>query len=357
MYDLASLGWTSFFEPGFQAHKNRGYSVGRVALERRGSYRLYTEGGELEARVTGKLRFEATAPADLPAVGDWVVISVDHEQNRTHIHAVLARRSKFSRRSAGSNAEEQVVAANVDTVFLVQALDNDFNLRRLERYLVAAFESGANPVVILTKTDLCEPSVSGKMVEVTAVAPAISVHAVSSVTGDGLSQLAEYIGPGLTVAMLGSSGVGKSTLINKLIGDDIQKTAPVREHDGRGRHTTTNRELIILPSGGLLIDTPGMRELQPWDASGSLGEAFSDVDSFVAACYFSDCRHNTEPGCAVRQALEDGTLDAARFENYKKMERELEYLDSQMDARVYLKRKSREKKIHRALRSIKPKRS
>lgn len=356
MYDLISLGWSEFFDRAFQSFAERGHFPGRVALEQRGAYRLYTANGELSAQVRGKLRFDSESAADFPAVGDWVSVLKRERDGLAQIHAVLPRRSKFSRKAAGSNTAEQVVAANVDTVFLVQGLDHDFNLRRLERYLVAAFESNAAPVVILSKADLCE-DVENKTSEAQSVAPGTPVHAISSVSGRGLGELDQYIQRGATVAFLGSSGAGKSTLINRIVGEEIQKTAAVREHDSRGRHTTTHRELIVLKTGGLLIDTPGMRELQLWDASGSLGEAFSDVQSIAAACYFSDCSHQSEPGCAVREALEDGSLDRGRYDSYAKMEKEMEYLDSRMDTKLHLKRKSREKKIHRAFRSIKPKRS
>ena len=356
MCDLESLGWSEFFEIAFQPYRERGHFAGRVVLEERGAYRLYTEQGEMSARVRGKLRYDSESSADFPAVGDWVAVSRRERDGLDQIQAVLPRRSKFSRKAAGANSEEQVVAANVDTVFLVQGLDHDFNLRRLERYLVAAFESNAAPVVILNKADLCE-DVEKKTSEAESVAPGTPVHAISSVSGDGLDALDQYVLPGVTVAFLGSSGAGKSTLINRIVGEEIQKTAEVREHDSRGRHTTTRRELIVLKTGGLLIDTPGRRELQMWDASGSLDLAFSDVQSIAAACYFSDCSHQNEPGCAVREALEDGSLDRGRYESYTKMEKEMEYLDSRMDTRLNLKRKSREKKIHRAFRTIKPKRS
>lgn len=356
MYDLTSLGWSEFFETAFQPYRERGHFAARVVLEERGAYRLYCEHGELSARVRGKLRFDSESAADFPAVGDWVSISTRERDGLNQIQAVLPRRSKFSRKAAGANSDEQVVASNVDTVFLVQGLDHDFNLRRLERYLVAAFESNAAPVVILSKADLCE-DVSTKTSEAESVAPGTPVHAISSVTGAGLDEINRYVLPGVTVGFLGSSGAGKSTLINRIVGEEIQKTAEVREHDSRGRHTTTHRELIVLKTGGLLIDTPGMRELQLWDAGGSLGEAFSDVESIAAGCHFTDCRHQKEPGCAVREALADGSLDAARYESYGKLERELEYLDSRMDERLHLKRKSREKKIHRAYRMIKNRRS
>lgn len=356
MHDLKSLGWGEFFEREFQFYRELGHFAGRVVLEQRGAYRIYAESGELTARVRGKLRFDSESAADFPAVGDWVSVSIRERDGLAQIHAVLPRRSKFSRKAAGSNSEEQVVAANVDTVFLVQGLDHDFNLRRLERYLVAAFESNATPVVILSKADLCH-DFEQKISDAESVAPGTPVHAISSTTGQGLEALERYILPGVTIAFLGSSGAGKSTLINRIVGEDVQKTAEVREHDSRGRHTTTQRELLVLKTGGLLIDTPGMRELQMWDASGSLDVAFSDVQSIAAACYFTDCSHQNEPGCAVRKALEEGSLDRGRYESYNKMEKELEYLDSRMDTRLNLKRKNREKKIHRAFRTIKPKRS
>ena len=356
MHELEALGWDSDLETAFKPHGQMGHAAARVALEHRGSYRVYAELGELSAVVTGKLRFNASGPADLPAVGDWVAISIPAGENKAQIHAVLPRRSKFSRKAAGAPTKEQVVAANIDTVFLVQGLDGDFNTRRIERYLVAAYESNARPVIVLNKADLCN-DVVGRIREVESLAFEIPVHAISSLDGHGVEQLDKYIGRGLTVAFLGSSGVGKSTLINRLIGENIQKTAQVRESDNRGRHTTTHRELIVLKSGGVLIDTPGMRELQLWDANESLGETFGDIESIAAACYFSDCSHQSEPGCAVREALEDGSLDSSRFENYLKMEKELQYLDSRMDTQLHLKRKSREKKIHRAMRSIKPKRT
>lgn len=356
MHDLTALGWNAFFETSFQPYRERVHFAGRVAVEERGAYRLYTELGELNARVRGKLRFDSESAADFPAVGDWVAVSIRERDGLAQIHAVLPRQSRFSRKAAGANSEEQVVAANIDTVFLVQGLDHDFNLRRLERYLVAAFESNAAPVVILSKADLCE-DVGQKIADAESVAPGTPVHAISSVSGQGLEAVDQYILPGITVAFLGSSGAGKSTLINRIVGEEVQKTAEVREHDSRGRHTTTHRELLVLKTGGLLIDTPGMRELQLWDAGGSLGEAFSDVESIAAACYFTNCRHQNEPGCAVREALGDGSLDADRYQSYLKLERELEYLDSRMDERLNLKRKNRDKKLHRAYRMIKNRRT
>jgi ribosome biogenesis GTPase / thiamine phosphate phosphatase len=262
------------------------------------------------------------------------------------IHAVLPRRTKFSRKAAGAETEEQVVAANIDVVFVVSALAGDLNARRLERYLALGWESGAEPAVVLTKADLCD-DVAAALAEVEAIAIGVAVHAVSNVTGNGLDELSTYFAPGRTIAVLGSSGVGKSTLINRLAGRDLQAVAEVRA-DGRGRHTTTRRELVPLPGGGLVLDTPGMRELALWDASGGVEGVFEDVGVLAARCRFPDCAHETEPGCAVRAALEDGSLDAERLAGYRKLEGELRHLELKIDKRA---RSEERKKWRRFARS------
>jgi ribosome biogenesis GTPase len=345
--NIQSLGFTSFFEKAFESYRDQGYSAGRVALEHKHIYRVYTESGDVLAEVSGKLRHQAISRSDYPAVGDWVVLSIRPEESRATIHAVLPRFSKFSRKVAGQTTEEQIVATNVDTVFLVNALNQDFNVRRIERYLVLAWESGANPVIILSKADLCD-NPEGKVAEVESVAVGVPIHVVSAAENRGFEQLASYITEGKTTALLGSSGVGKSTLINRMYGGDILNTGEIREDDDKGKHTTTHRELVILPRGGLVIDTPGMRELQLWDAPEGLSTSFQDVEALAGQCYFQDCQHDNEPGCAVKLALENGTLEMDRYNSYVKLQKELAYLARKEDKVLQAAEKAKWKKIHQA---------
>jgi ribosome biogenesis GTPase len=291
-----------------------------------GKYLLYCDEGEVQGELAGRLQYLASGPQDLPAVGDWVAVRIVPSERRGVIVDLLPRRTKFSRRAAGKRAEEQVVAANIDVVFLVQALDSTLNLRRLERYLVVASDSGARPVVLLNKSDLCD-NLDEVRVAVERVAAGAPVHVLAARHGLGVDALNEYLAEGVTGAMLGSSGVGKSTIINRVLGSDYLPTEEVRDFDDRGRHTTTRRELVILPGRGLLIDTPGMRELQLLAGTGGLEAAFEDVEAFALECKFRDCRHDEEPGCAVRQALDDGRLPLERFASYRKLLREIAFLD------------------------------
>jgi ribosome biogenesis GTPase len=349
--DLELLGWNSFFAKSFESHSQAGYTVGRVALEHKDTCILYTEHGEISAEVAGKMRYLAASRQDFPAVGDWVAISVRDSEKRATIHGVLPRKSKFSRKIAGTKTDEQIVAANIDTVFLVSGLDRDFNLRRIERYLILVWDSGAHPIIILNKADLCD-DIEERREEVEAIALGIPIIILSAAKNQGLNALTPYLSKGQTAALLGSSGVGKSTLSNQLIGKQVQVVGEVRQGDDKGRHTTTHRELLILPSGGLLIDTPGMREVQIWAGEESFQETFADVEILAKQCRFHDCKHDTEPGCAVRQAIEDGTLDYQRFLNHQKLQKELDYLVRKQDQKAHLAEKEKWKKITKSLRNM-----
>jgi len=344
--DLTTFGWDKFFEANFETYARNGYTAGRVALEHKNLFRVYTQFGDVLAEISGRLRHDAIKRSDLPSVGDWVVIRSRPERERVTIHAVLPRRSNFTRKIAGARTEEQIVGANIDTVFLITALNQDFSLRRLERYLMVAWESGANPIIVLSKSDLCD-RVADAVNEVQAIAPGVPIHPISVVTGSGLHGIAQYFMRGQTVALLGSSGVGKSTLINHLTGDDHLKVQAVREFDDRGRHTTTHRELVLLPGGGLVLDTPGMRELQLWDGDDSLQFVFDDIEAVAEQCFYSDCRHEGEPQCAVQEALVAGTIESGRYESYGKLQKELKYVARRKDKLTEITEKKKWKKLSR----------
>jgi ribosome biogenesis GTPase / thiamine phosphate phosphatase len=334
VFELERLGFRADLEQQFEQHRADGLVPGRVAVQHRGAYDVYTEQGEVRAGLPGRVLHEAADTADLPAVGDWAALDVPRDGTST-IRAVLPRRTAFVRTVASDQhrvSERQVVAANVDVVFLVTALVDDFNPRRLERYLVLAWESGAQPAIVLTKSDLCAETESA-VAEAEAIAVGVPVHPVSNVTGEGIEGLRSYFSGDRTVAALGSSGVGKSSLINRLSGREVAVTRAVRQ-DGRGRHTTTRRELLPVPGGGLFLDTPGMRELQLAEAAGGVEEAFDDVAALAARCRFTDCAHETEPGCAVHEALQDGRLEPERLASYRKLQRELAALERKLDARL-----------------------
>jgi ribosome biogenesis GTPase len=343
--DLGQLGWSAFFAAAFDRAAEPGCVPARVAVQLlSGRYLLYGHDGELQGELAGRLQYLASGPQDLPAVGDWVAVRTVPGERRAVIVDLLPRRTKFSRRAAGKRADEQIVAANVDVVFIVQSLDSTLNLRRLERYLVVASESGARAVVLLNKSDLSENPAELRA-EVERVAAGAPVHLLAAREGVGLEALQGYLGEGVTGAVIGSSGVGKSTIINRLLGEEYLPTQDVRGFDDKGRHTTTRRELVILPGRGLLIDTPGMRELQLLAGTEGLEAAFEDVQALAMECRFRDCRHREEPGCAVRQALEDGRLSPERFESYGKLQREIAFLDRGGNKREQLLYKDRVKKL------------
>ena len=348
--DLQALGWTARFAELFEPYGAEGLVPARIGLEHTHIYRVLTGREEWLARVAGRLRHQAAARADFPAVGDWVAVEPPASSGDARIKAVLPRASRFSRRAAGDVTEEQVLAANIDTVFLIGGLDHDFNPRRLERYLVVAWESGATPVIVLNKADLVEDP-EGAVNEVRALAPGVDVHAVSVRRPESLEQLRAYLTPGRTGALLGSSGVGKSSIVNSLVGHDLLRTHDVRESDSRGRHTSTNRQLVQLPGGGLLIDTPGMRELQLWDAGG-WSETFADVAGLAEHCRFRDCRHRDEPGCAVTAAVAAGDLAESRLESFRKLDAEREHAERQQDERALLERKRQGRIGAKAVRQI-----
>ncbi|HEU5278353.1 MAG TPA: ribosome small subunit-dependent GTPase A [Gaiellaceae bacterium] len=333
---LEALGWDAASVSAFEQLQEDNLFPARVAAQHRGEYVLIAEEGELRARAAGRLFYDHEVGGELPAVGDWVGV-----RPPATITSILPRRSAFVRKAAGLGSTEQVLAANVDSAFLLAGLDDDFSLRRLERYVTTAWESGAAPVVVLTKTDLCA-DVDEAVLAVESVAIAVPVHAVSNVSGDGLDGLDSYLAPGRTVVLLGSSGVGKSTLLNRLAGQALMRTRALAA-DGTGRHTTTHRELVQLPGGALVIDTPGLRELQFWE--GDLSAAFEDIESLASACRFRDCAHAREPGCAVLAAVDGGTLELDRLRSWRKLQRELESIAARTDRRLRLARKKRWKQI------------
>ena len=346
---LTRWGWNSYFEAFWSGAERKNAIPARVIAQQRKFWRVAGDFGECWAEASGKLRLAAEEGADWPAVGDWVAVEVHGVDTTAMIQEVLPRRSKFVRKMAGKKMDEQVIAANVDTALLVSSLDGDFSPRRVERYLAQCWESGARPVIVLNKADACE-EVLEKATEMERVAIGTAVCVVSAKTGQGFGELEEFLKPGQTLVLLGSSGVGKSTIANRLLGEAVQEVQPVRESDSKGRHTTTARELFALPGGALLMDTPGLREMQLWDAEDGVAQTFADIDALAAQCRFVDCRHEGEPGCAVLAAVCSGDLDVARLENRRKLLREQEFLLRKIDPEARQEHKELWKKMHRAQR-------
>lgn len=353
MDELAALGWTGALAGQFAPHAAEGLVPARIILQHRLGYRVAGTDGEREAVLPGRWRHGAHRRADLPVVGDWVAVRFTDADRTGVIQFVLPRTSWFSRKLAGDETGEQVVAANIDIVFLMTGLDADFNLRRVERYLVLAWEGGTTPVILLNKLDVCD-DVEAKVAAMRQVAAGVPVHAISVQTGAGLDEVWGYLQPGRTVALLGSSGVGKSSLINRLIGEQVQRTGAVRTSDQRGRHITTRRELLWLPGGAMVMDTPGMREIQLWDSDEGFREVFDDIAELSAGCRFNDCAHRQEPGCAVRQAVVDGRLTAGRLEHYHRLQDERARLRTKQEGLNRLEEKRRWRPIHKELRNFRP---
>ena len=348
---ILQWGWNDYFEAVWK-DADRGTAIpARVIAQSRGIWRVAGDFVERPAEAAGKLRLAAEEGADWPAVGDWVAVGFRDQGIAAQIHEVLPRRSRFVRKMAGKKIAEQVIAANVDTALLVSALDGDFNPRRVERYLTQCWESGAKPVIVLNKVDVCEAP-HDKMAEMEKVAMGVPVCAVSAKTGQGFDELEKYFARGLTLVLLGSSGVGKSIIVNRLLGRAVQEVQEVRESDSRGRHTTTAREIFSMPGGTLVIDTPGLRELQLWDAEEGISQTFADIDSLAGRCRFGNCRHNGEPGCAVQAAIDAGALDIARLENWRKLEREMEFMHRKVNPEARHNQKKRIKQAMRGMRQM-----
>ncbi|MFV0392907.1 MAG: ribosome small subunit-dependent GTPase A [Coprobacillaceae bacterium] len=318
--DMKKLGFTNRFIAESNMFSN--LYVGRVLSQYKDKYKVICQKGEVISEVSGKLRYEARIPSDFPTVGDFVMLDRETSNNgNAIIHHILTRKSKFIRKAAGTSNEEQIVASNIDTVFICMSLNQDFNLRRLERYLSITWDSGAIPIIVLTKADLCQ-EINQRLQEVTTVAIGTDVMGTSSFQENGYQQILKYIKEGQTIAFIGSSGVGKSTLINRLISEELLDTNNIG-NDDKGKHTTTRRELILLKNGGMVIDTPGMRELGL--ESTNINKTFSDIDTFASLCKFHDCSHTSEPGCAVQQAILTGELSKERFSSYQKLKKESRY--------------------------------
>ncbi|RPJ05259.1 MAG: ribosome small subunit-dependent GTPase A [Spirochaetaceae bacterium] len=349
---LKDLGWSPFFEDQFRAYKDQDYSVMRIIRENREKYIACNDEGEFSCEVTGKFRFENKSKGNFPTTGDWVIAAVIPGEKKAMIHAVLKRKSIFSRKSAGQITEEQPVAANIDIIFIITGLDLNYNLRRIERFLAIAWESGAKPVVVLNKSDLCA-EVEQRKCEVESVAMGVDVLAISAFNQKDLAELKKYIKPGITAAFLGSSGAGKSTIINSILGSDLLDVNEVSDVGSRGRHTTTFRELIFLPDGGMVIDTPGMREIQVWGNDDGLAQVFEDIEELAGKCRFADCNHQKEPGCAIREAIDNGSLDPKRFKSYLKLKKEFTYLNDRQNMKASMVEKTRWKNISKLARQIK----
>lgn len=350
MTELNKYGWNEFFENQLLNLGSNEFTCGRVSRENKNNYILLSEFGEISAELSGKFLFNADLKSDFPAVGDWVLFRHLSSEGKGIIEIVLERKNKFSRKVTLGKTDEQIIASNIDFLFIVTSMNEEINFRRIERYLTLANECGITPVIVLSKSDLCvNPEDTIK--EMIKTAGKAAVHSVSTIENKGVELIAEYLIDNKTGALVGSSGVGKSTLINKLSGAELMEVKDISSYKDKGKHTTSHRELIILPGGGIIIDTPGMRELQMWEGSEGLGETFSDIEKLLSECKFNDCTHTSEPGCAVTEALENGRLDEGRYKSYLKLKKEIRYFERRKDANEMAAEKKKWKSITKRIRN------
>lgn len=346
LIDIKKYGFSERFSNAIP--KDSSLTPARILSQEKGFYRIISDKGEKLAEVSGKFRFQTIVFSDYPAVGDFVLVNWNESGNSAIIESLLPRKSAFVRKAAGESQQEQVVAANIDIVFLCMALNNDFNLRRMERYISIAWDSGAMPVVVLTKSDLCD-DLEQKLAEVSSIAFGVDILVTTSTEENGYKELLPFISEGKTIAFIGSSGVGKSTLINRLLGKEQLKTNGLR-NDDKGRHTTTHRELFLLPPGGMVIDTPGMREFGMWDHDTGIERTFTDIEKLASQCKFRNCTHTNEPGCAIQKALETGELQIERWQSYQKLKAENDYIEDK--ERYMIAKGKREKEISRLIKKM-----
>jgi len=342
--NLSLFGWDDFFENQLTKYSGDELLAGRVAIENKSNYLLYTEYGEYSGELSGKFYYNAESRGGLPAVGDWVIFKPVHNEKKAVIENVLTRKNKFSRKVVLEKTNEQIIAANIDYLFIVTSFNLEFNLKRIERYLTMAYDNELKPVIILSKEDLCEDP-SGIISDVRSISGEIEIHPVSAIENKGLDKLRKYLEGNRTAAVVGSSGVGKSTLINVLTGTDNIPVNEIGDYKDKGKHTTTKREMILLPEGGIIIDTPGMREIQIWEGSDGLSDSFKDVEEYFTQCKFSDCKHDTEPGCAVKKAINSGALDADRFDNYLKLQKEIKWFEIRKEKKAKSDESKKWKKV------------
>lgn len=347
LINLEEYGFDSFYQKEYEKFRREGFEIARITAENKQRYNLITKFGEITGEVTGKFLFDADNLYSFPKTGDWVVITYFHDENKCIIHEVLNRKSWFSRGQAGKEKTAQVIAANIDYLFIVQSFNSDFNLNRIERYILMAEEGNCKPFIIMNKNDLLENS--QEYLDIIKNRINAECFSISCETGNGFDNLKTFIEAGKTYAFVGSSGVGKSSIINILLTENQQKTNEIRIEDNKGRHTTTRREIFLIPVGGILIDTPGMREFSLWNNDISASDIFSDVSELAVECKFKDCSHTLESGCAVKSALQEGIITKEHLDNYFKLKKENDYLDSLIDKNSYLERKKKEKRLHREI--------